>query len=101
MGQETTGVVAQTLGRSFLGFEIDGNYFNMSVKRIQEATKNTHSKKPPIIKINANAESNWEIQTTPPNKNYGKEWAASQRLCSFCSASFRLSIPSPQSGAGE
>ncbi|WOV90518.1 MAG: site-specific DNA-methyltransferase [Candidatus Zeuxoniibacter abyssi] len=51
MGSGTTGVVAQTLGRSFLGFEIDGNYFNMSVKRIQEATKNTHSKKPPIIKI--------------------------------------------------
>lgn len=36
MGSGTTGVVAKTLGRSFLGFEIDRKYYKMAVKRIEK-----------------------------------------------------------------
>ncbi len=50
MGSGTTGVVAQSLGRHFLGFEIDANYFGMAVKRIREEAKKLSPKVSPIIK---------------------------------------------------
>lgn len=36
MGSGTTGVVAKSLGRSFLGFEIDHKYYRIAIKRIEE-----------------------------------------------------------------
>lgn len=36
MGSGTTGVVAKSLGRSFLGFEIDLDYYKIAVDRIEE-----------------------------------------------------------------
>ncbi len=39
MGSGTTGVVAQALGRHFLGFEIDKDYFGMAEKRIRGAAE--------------------------------------------------------------
>ncbi|MCK9598143.1 MAG: site-specific DNA-methyltransferase [Sphaerochaeta sp.] len=37
MGSGTTGVAAVTLGRKFIGIEIDPKYFDIAVKRIQKA----------------------------------------------------------------
>ena len=55
MGSGTTGVVAQRLGRSFLGFEIDKTYYDMSVKRIRQAAKEAAKELPKekraIIKV--------------------------------------------------
>lgn len=50
MGSGTTGVVAQSLGRNFLGFEIDADYFRMAVKRIRAEAKKTAPELSPIIK---------------------------------------------------
>lgn len=35
MGSGTTGVACKSLGRSFIGFEIDENYFNIAKERIE------------------------------------------------------------------
>ena len=37
MGSGTTGVAAVTLGRKFIGIEIDQKYFDIAVRRIQAA----------------------------------------------------------------
>tara|TARA_R110002167_G_scaffold45515_6_gene136750 strand:+ start:1934 stop:2701 length:768 start_codon:yes stop_codon:yes gene_type:complete len=37
MGSGTTGVAAKNLGRDFIGIEMDGGYFNIAKKRIEEA----------------------------------------------------------------
>ena len=37
MGSGSTGVAAKQLKRSFIGIEMDDNYFNIAVKRINEA----------------------------------------------------------------
>jgi len=39
MGSGTTGVAAKELGRSFIGIEIDENYFNIAKKRIDQAVQ--------------------------------------------------------------
>lgn len=39
MGSGTTGVAAVRLGRRFLGIEIEPKYFDISVRRIEEATR--------------------------------------------------------------
>ena len=36
MGSETTGVAAKKLGRSFIGIEMDENYFNIAKQRIED-----------------------------------------------------------------
>ena len=37
MGSGTTGVAAKELGRSFLGIEIDKDYYEIAKKRIENA----------------------------------------------------------------
>mgnify|MGYP000513001244 CR=1 FL=1 len=39
MGSGTTGVACQKLGRSFIGIELDPDYFAIACKRIDEATR--------------------------------------------------------------
>jgi len=39
MGSGTTGVASQRLGKDFIGFELDENYFKLAEKRINEAKK--------------------------------------------------------------
>ena len=39
MGSGTTGVAAVKLGRRFVGIEIEEKYFQIAVRRIEEATK--------------------------------------------------------------
>ena len=41
MGSGTTGIAAMGLGRSFIGFELDSDYFNASVKRFEQHTNQT------------------------------------------------------------
>jgi len=41
MGSGTTGVAAISLGRQFVGIEIEPRYFDIACKRIAEATKQT------------------------------------------------------------
>ena len=36
MGSGTTGVAAKNLNRSFIGIELDENYFNIAKERINE-----------------------------------------------------------------
>ena len=36
MGSGSTGVAAKNLNRSFIGIEMDDNYFNIARKRIEE-----------------------------------------------------------------
>jgi len=40
MGSGTTGVACANLGRSFIGIELDADYFDIAEKRIQEARNN-------------------------------------------------------------
>ena len=40
MGSGTTGVACCNLSRSFIGIEMDENYFNIASKRIAEAQEN-------------------------------------------------------------
>ena len=42
MGSGTTGVAARELGRSFIGIEIDKNYYEIAKKRIEDA-QDTHT----------------------------------------------------------
>jgi len=39
MGSGTTGVAAVKLGRRFIGIEIEPKYFDIAVRRIEEATR--------------------------------------------------------------
>lgn len=48
MGSGTTGVACAKLNRRFIGIELDENYFNISVKRIQQAL-DTRDANPPQI----------------------------------------------------
>jgi len=37
MGSGTTGVACKNLGRGFIGIELDQGYFDIAIKRIEEA----------------------------------------------------------------
>lgn len=43
MGSGTTAIAASNLKRNYIGFEINENYFNDSLKRIKDNTSNTYS----------------------------------------------------------
>jgi adenine-specific DNA-methyltransferase len=54
MGSGTTGVACVNLGRSFIGIELDPDYFDIAVKRITDAHRQTDlfvAKPPPVAPV--------------------------------------------------
>ena len=50
MGSGTTGVACATLGRSFVGIEIEATYFDIACRRIEEAYKQPRLFAEPVVK---------------------------------------------------
>ena len=60
-GSGTTGKMAVSLGRSFIGFELDPDYFAIAQKRIRKASAETETERP-----------SWDQPAPPPSHKQGR-----------------------------
>jgi len=68
MGGGSTGVSSKLTGRSFIGIELDKNYYNIAKDRIDKINKNTFEPLVKPINRQLTTQIHTEMKTTPKEK---------------------------------